>query len=108
MNSIENHCRECLDDELLGATAQLFEQASERAAMNDPLVRERDRPEKPAARRGGKAARGAPALIEWLLCEEYAEARQLPEEQIAEYATEIVWLCIAVFRKEGGSSKVAS
>ena len=107
VNSIENHCRECLDDELLGATAQLFG-AGERsvpAIMHQSFANGID-PKSPQHAEVVKLREELLRFIEWLLCEEYAEARQLPEEQIAEYATEIVSLCIAVFRKEGGSSKV--
>ena len=107
VNSIENHCRECLDDELLGATAQLFG-AGERsvpAIMIHSFASGID-PKSPQHAEIVKLREELLRFIEWLLCEEYAEARQLPEEQIAEYATEIVSLCIAVFRKEGESSKV--
>ena len=107
VNSIENHCRECLDDELLGATAQLFG-AGERsvpAIMIHSFASGID-PKSPQHAEVVKLREELLRFIEWLLCEEYAEARQLPEEQIAEYATEIVSLCIAVFRKEGESSKV--
>ena len=107
VNSIENHCRECLDDELLGATAQLFGagELSVPAIMRHSFEGGID-PKSPEHAEVVKLREELLRFIEWLLCEEYAEARQLPEEQIAEYATEIVSLCIAVFRKEGESSKV--
>ena len=107
VTSIENHCRACLDDQLLGATAQLF-------GANGRSV--------PAILRhsftsgiGLKSPQHAEVVklreellrfIGWLINEEYVETRGLPKEQIAEYATEIVKVCILVFRWEPESSKV--
>ena len=100
VTSIENHCRTRLDDQLIGATAQRVpailrhsftsgivpksEQHAEVVDLREQLLR----------------------FIEWLVSEEYVQTRGLPEEQIAEYATEIVKVCILVFRWEPESNDV--
>lgn len=107
VTSIDNHCRNCLDDQLLGATAQLFG-ANERSvpailrhSFTSGIV--------PKSEQHAEVVDLREELlrfIQWLVSEEYPVTRGLPEEQIAEYATEIVKVCILVFRREPESSKV--
>ena len=90
VNSIDNHCRQCLDDQLLGATAQLFG-ANERSvpailrhSFTSGIV--------PGSAQHAEVIKLRVALLDfilWLISEEF-QARGLPKEQIAEYATEIV------------------
>ena len=106
ITSIENHCRACLDDQLLGATSQLFG-ANKRSV---PAILRESYTSGIVPRTEGydavlKLREELLRFIEWLI-EEYTKTRQLPEEQIAEYATEIVKVCILVFRRERDSSKV--
>ena len=90
VTSIDNHCRQCLDDQLLGATAQLFG-ANERSvpailrhSFTSGIV--------PKSAQHAEVVELRVALlnfIEWLISDEFP-ARGLPAEQIAEHATEIV------------------
>ena len=103
VNSIDNHCRGCLDDQLLGATAQLFGKGDRsvlailRCSFQHGIPKEHlkdvDLLREQLLRH-----------IEWHI-EDYTETRRLPPEQIAEYATEIAKVCIEVFRK-AQSSKI--
>ena len=95
VTTIENHCKGCLDDQLIGLTAQLFT-----GPHSVPEILQR------SLKGGQPDKKFQQSLREQLLrfmeghIEEHTDNRELPRQQVAEYALAIVQTCYRVFRAD--------